>query len=144
MQQINGKPYVRLLQPFVVAEECLKCHEQQGYSVGDLRGGIGIKLPLEPFAVVEQAHKVLLIGSHGGIWLFGLLGMGFWFRRERKRDIELRQASAQLQHQAHHDPLPGCPTGCCSPTAWRWRWPRPRAPGASWRSVILRWLQRGQ
>ena len=109
VQQIDGKPYVRLLRPFVVAEECLKCHEQQGYSVGDLRGGIGIKLPLEPFAVVEQAHKVLLIGSHGGIWLFGLLGMGFWFRRERKRDIELRQASAQLQHQAHHDPLTGLP-----------------------------------
>ncbi len=109
VQQIDGKHYVRVLRPILVVKECLKCHEQQGDRVGDLRGGIDIKLPLEPFSAVAQSHKNLLFASHGGIWLFGLLGMGFWFRRERKRDIELRQASVRLQHLAHHDPLTGLP-----------------------------------
>jgi len=37
--KLDGKPYLRLMRPMVVEEGCLKCHNAQGYKVGDIRGG---------------------------------------------------------------------------------------------------------
>ncbi|MFN3397718.1 MAG: PAS domain S-box protein, partial [Sulfurimicrobium sp.] len=87
VQEIGGKPYIRVLRPFVVVEECLKCHEQQRYHLGEVRGGIGVSIPLEPFTAIERPHKKLLVVSHGGIWLLGLLGMRLWYRREHTLNL---------------------------------------------------------
>ena len=35
---------------------CLKCHEHQGYKVGDIRGGIRVSIPIE----LHQEHISLL------------------------------------------------------------------------------------
>ncbi len=96
VQEIGGKPHIRVMQPLVVAQECLKCHAQQGYNVGDIIGGIGSSVSLAPFAADESQHNRWLIGGHGGIWLFGLIGMGLWDRRERKLNAELREESERL------------------------------------------------
>lgn len=58
--------------PLTTEESCLQCHAQQGYKVGDIRGGISVTLPF-------TAHKgfiPLLIG-HLVIALTGLLGILF-------------------------------------------------------------------
>lgn len=36
---LNGAPYLRLISRFVTGKSCLKCHESQGYKLGDIRGG---------------------------------------------------------------------------------------------------------
>ncbi len=46
--QADGKTYLRLMQPLMVEEKCLKCHATQGYSVGQVRGGISETVPLAP------------------------------------------------------------------------------------------------
>ena len=42
----NGtKTYVRIV-PLLVEESCLKCHADQGYKVGDVRGGLSVFIPM--------------------------------------------------------------------------------------------------
>jgi len=95
-QKIDGLAHIRVMQPLMVAQECLKCHAQQGYNVGDIIGGIGCSVSLAPFAADQAQHNRWLIGGHGGIWLFGLIGMGFWHRRERKLNASLQEESERL------------------------------------------------
>jgi len=68
---LSGKPYLRLMRPFFVKKECLKCHKQQDYEVGDVRGGIGISVPLSYYYEMEQKTIYRMIIYHS---LFGLLG----------------------------------------------------------------------
>jgi diguanylate cyclase (GGDEF)-like protein/PAS domain S-box-containing protein len=88
VQQIDGQPYLRLMQPFVVEHDCLKCHAQQGYKLGDIRGGISTSVPLKIYLAHERERGAELALSHGAIWLIGLTGLGFSYRRERRMDIE--------------------------------------------------------
>ena len=40
--EIDNEPYIRLISPLITLSACLKCHEQQGYKFGDIRGGISV------------------------------------------------------------------------------------------------------
>ena len=37
-----------------VDKPCLKCHAQQGYQEGDIRGGISVSVPMEPILAIER------------------------------------------------------------------------------------------
>ena len=97
VQQINGQPYLRVMLPFVVEPDCLKCHANQGYKVGDIRGGIGTDVSLTAYLADERERNTTTIGSHGLIWLMGLIGSGFAYRRERRLDNARDQAEAAKQ-----------------------------------------------
>ena len=97
VQQINGQPYLRMMTPFVVEPDCLKCHAHQGYKVGDIRGGIGTDVSLTAYLADERERNATTIGSHGLIWLVGLLGSGFFYRRERYLDNGRNQVEAILR-----------------------------------------------
>lgn len=45
MTESAGEEYFRYMAPLVVQEECMGCHGGEGYSVGDVKGGISIKIP---------------------------------------------------------------------------------------------------
>lgn len=70
---INNSPYLRFMLPLVTQKSCLKCHADQGYTVGDIRGGLGVLLPTS--AIVEEQHsafkKQLCILAT--IWICGIL-----------------------------------------------------------------------
>jgi len=55
LSNINDEPYLRLMNPLITKKSCLKCHAQQGYSVGDLRGGVSVSIPMEE--LYGKAHK---------------------------------------------------------------------------------------
>ena len=44
----KGEKYLRFMRPMMTEDKCLKCHGFQGYKVGDVRGGLGVMLPLKP------------------------------------------------------------------------------------------------
>lgn len=62
-------PQLRMMLPFIVEQCCLKCHEQQGYKLGNVRGGIGTVISLTPYLKREQEFSASLMLSHGAIWL---------------------------------------------------------------------------
>ncbi len=42
---VKGQPYLRLMKPLITQKGCLKCHEHQGYKVGDVRKPVGVSVP---------------------------------------------------------------------------------------------------
>ncbi|MDD5300127.1 MAG: PAS domain-containing protein [Gallionella sp.] len=97
IQQINGQHYLRLMRPFHIDRGCLKCHEQQGYKVGDIRGGISVAISLEPYLANERKLNINMALSHGAIWLLGLAGLGFSYRRDRHQADERGKAANELR-----------------------------------------------
>ncbi len=100
IQQIGDRSYARMMWPFRVEERCLTCHREQGYEVGDIRGGITVSVPVESFCELSAA---VLLGN-GLVWLIGLAGIILGGRRlagyfrQREQDLRaLRQSHEQLQ-----------------------------------------------
>ncbi|TRW95268.1 response regulator [Candidatus Methylobacter oryzae] len=102
-QQIDGQSYLRLMQPFTVEPDCMKCHAIQGYKVGEIRGGIGTSILLSGYLQQEQKQSSELTLSHGLIWLIGFIGQGLSYRREYRLNYKRKQAEAELKR--HHDHL---------------------------------------
>lgn len=97
VQNLNGVLYLRIMQPFIVESGCMTCHAGQGYQLGDVRGGIDSSVPLETYLAPARERGSLLALSHGGIWVIGLLGLGFSYRRESLLNTETEQATAALK-----------------------------------------------
>lgn len=96
IQNIDGEPYLRLMLPFRTEQGCLKCHEHQGYRVGDIRGGIGTAVSMGPFHAQQASSAKDLKLSHGVIWLIGLIGISLYFRRSNQHERARRSAEQHL------------------------------------------------
>ena len=46
VETIAGDSYLRLMRPLVIEQSCLNCHAEQGYKVGDIRGGVSVSVPM--------------------------------------------------------------------------------------------------
>lgn len=71
ISDLRGEPYLRFIRQVIVQKECLKCHGQQGYKVGDIRGGISVSVPLSPYLDLERISLMRILVSH---ILIGILG----------------------------------------------------------------------
>ncbi len=96
---IDGQPYLRLMLPFVIEPGCLSCHAQQGYKLGDIGGGIDASVSLKPYLAGNHTRSNSLALTHGLVWLVGLAGFGFAYRREHLLDTE-RQTVAEALYLA--------------------------------------------
>lgn len=97
---MNGKPYMRLMRPLMVNEECMKCHAVQGYQVGDVRGGISVSVPITPLEKIGNQNRIILAFWHTVLLLVGLSGFYFCNRRALQ-NIEKRQQAEQELEQAY-------------------------------------------
>ena len=90
---IDGDPYIRYMKPMVMVEGCVKCHGHLGFKVGDIRGGVSVSIPLNPYIQGSVTTSKQITTSHGFVWLFGCFGItGFsWFARRRDTERYLLQ-----------------------------------------------------
>jgi PAS domain S-box-containing protein len=72
---LNGKAYMRLMRPFWTDQSCLKCHAEQGYKVGDIRGGISVSVPMAPIMSERWHTRNALILGHLVLWMLGVTGI---------------------------------------------------------------------
>jgi signal transduction histidine kinase len=93
---LGGVPYLRAMRAFITEKGCLKCHAHQGYKVGDVRGGVGAYVRLEPYLATERAGIRVLSITHGGIWLLGMAGLAFIVLRSVQRAREQERAALAL------------------------------------------------
>lgn len=93
--EIDGEEFFRLMKPLPAKEGCLKCHTQQDYKEGDVRGGLSVSVPLAPYRNMEQRSLRHLQYTHLFFWAAGLLIICLSFYRSLKRLI-VRQASENL------------------------------------------------
>ncbi|MFZ5923596.1 MAG: PAS domain S-box protein [Chloroflexota bacterium] len=75
VETLDGKEFMRLMQPFIVEEGCLKCHASQGYQVGDIRGGISVSIPISKYAALKTSSLKNIVLIHGIIWIVGTISI---------------------------------------------------------------------
>ena len=93
---MGGKHTARLMRPLYVEQSCLKCHEEQGYALGDVRGGISVTVPVDSIwkAGTQQARNVFI--ALGGIWTLGAVTILLVGKTMNQRRLEREQAMAAL------------------------------------------------
>ncbi|MDD2308496.1 MAG: DUF3365 domain-containing protein [Desulfuromonadaceae bacterium] len=96
----DGKPYLRLMTPFITEQPCLKCHAVQGYTVGSVRGGISVSIPVQPMIDAGRGQIIGSLAFHGMIWLIGLGVTGIGARQLSRSASAQKQGENELHHQA--------------------------------------------
>ena len=79
-------PVHRYMAPLVVKQACMKCHEVQGYKVGDIRGGISVSMPAVKLMEIGRDQKKRL----AGVYLFAFLivaGLGHFVAWRTRRHM---------------------------------------------------------
>ncbi|MHB9045371.1 MAG: c-type heme family protein [Pirellulales bacterium] len=98
VETIEDRPYFRLMRPMITKEACLKCHGQQGFKVGDVRGGLGIAVPLAPLFAAARVKTVSIGLGHAFLGLLGVGGVVLGFRRLGHSTRRQVQAEEALKH----------------------------------------------
>lgn len=100
----GDEAHLRAMLPMLVQPDCLPCHQQQGYQVGDLRGGVNVSLPLREYYAAAWRDSAKMAASHGLFWVLGLLGIGHagrrgaeFARRQQRTLEELTAAESRLR-----------------------------------------------
>ena len=94
---IDNEPFLRFMRPLITEQSCLKCHEQQGYRLGDIRGGIGIAVPLNDFYAAAELQRRDLLTAHSLIGILGLLGLSFGLRRFQREKSDLYKSEHRFR-----------------------------------------------
>ena len=101
MEHMAGQLQLRMMRVFHVELSCLKCHGDQGYKVGDVRGGISVAVPMEPFETAARREEAALWFGHGFLWLLGLAGICVASYLVEKRTRGRRQAEWERVELLH-------------------------------------------
>jgi len=89
---IKGKSYMRLMQPLIPKKGCLKCHDHQGYKLGDILGGLGISIPMKRYHMIQKNKIVWYLFSHGAVFIIGVVMIVFFSVQSLQRIKEKREA----------------------------------------------------
>ncbi len=95
-QSENGNLVFRYMGPLIIKESCLKCHSNQGYKVGDIRGGISISFPYKSFSSIAASQKSTDLLYHLVAALIGLSGLYIVTRLSEKHKRELNNEKNKL------------------------------------------------
>ncbi len=104
--EMNGQPYIRIMDPFRIEKPCLKCHAHQGYKVGDIRGGISIAVPLKPYLDAESREKTALLFTHVALWFIGSGGILLFSRNLRSHQQQLVRSEEKYRLLFNSNPQP--------------------------------------
>jgi PAS domain S-box-containing protein len=97
---LHGEPYLRLMKPLVAEASCLKCHAAQVHHAGELRGGISVTMPLDPYLDLARLRTTHIALAHAGLWALGALAIFLAVRQMRQRLDQQLQAELEIQRQA--------------------------------------------
>ncbi len=94
----GGKTYFRYMAPLRVEPPCLKCHEDMGYKLGEIRGGISVSFDISDFLATahqrEWRNGAILAFATALVWLLTV----FLMRRYTRRIAELSLQYRDLLH----------------------------------------------
>ena len=91
---IKGKPYLRMMQPMVAQKGCVACHPN--YTVGEVSGGVGVSVAMDPFYAHETKNFIGDFLSHTALWLLGLLGISIISKKLQHQETKHFQSQNKL------------------------------------------------
>jgi signal transduction histidine kinase len=97
VESMGGRDYLRLIRPLVTETGCLRCHAKQGYSEGQVRGGISVAVPMAPLLEKEGRLVLLLSLGHVMVWMAGALIILAGGRRMIRGAEELEEANRNAE-----------------------------------------------
>ena len=69
----SGSLY-RYMAPLITEKSCLLCHSEQGYKLGDVRGGISISFPSDVYSKVVKEQIISFSIAHVIMLFLGIVG----------------------------------------------------------------------
>ena len=93
---INSVKNYRYMAPLVTKKSCLKCHGDQGYKLGDIRGGISINFPADYYISLENKSVFSTILLHLLIFITGFLGVLIFNKRLTSAYDKIESKNAEL------------------------------------------------
>ncbi len=94
---IDGKPFYRYMAPLLVEPECLKCHDQDGYKLGDVRGGVSVNIPASSLYSFVNDRVEHLVITHAIVALIGLIVLLLSYLAQARLSKRLDKAQSRLQ-----------------------------------------------
>lgn len=107
VERMNGQEYLRLMRPLIVEERCLACHAQQGYVVGQVRGGISESVPIGMLREAHAMQRSGLIIGHGVVWLVGWVSIIIATLLLQRSFKGTQKAEEKVLQMSQHDALTG-------------------------------------
>ncbi len=104
VEQRPTGPVYRYMAPLTYEKSCNRCHSQQGYKVGDIRGGISITVPMKEVVAKLRMNRLLMAGS--ALMVLGLL-LGALAIVNRRFLLALSEVQDKLVTMATVDELTG-------------------------------------
>lgn len=71
------KDHYRYMAPLMVDPSCMLCHAEQGYQVGDVRGGISVSIDSSPYDKKIKIELASITIIHIVFLIIGLLGISY-------------------------------------------------------------------
>lgn len=99
IKDTNNSRYLRYIKPLIVEKTCMKCHRQQGYEPGDIRGGLSISIPTSGNSQILKAHNRKSVIFYGLIWGSGMIILLFVLLRLRKNARKKQELQDKLLQQ---------------------------------------------
>ncbi|WP_027185304.1 diguanylate cyclase [Desulfovibrio inopinatus] len=87
---LDGKLYYRYMAPLMTDDTCLKCHAQQGYKRGDIRGGIAVSILAEDFNKKISESRFYMVVSGIGVVALVIFSI-MYISRHFIRDLQKAQ-----------------------------------------------------
>jgi diguanylate cyclase (GGDEF)-like protein len=103
-QKSHNEHLFRYMAPLYVEQECLQCHAKQGYTLGEIRGGISVVLDIRDITKIQKINTLIII-SLAILTITVLLGFFFLFTGRLSKKISA--AYEQIETMATADGLTG-------------------------------------
>ncbi|MBU0482727.1 MAG: DUF3365 domain-containing protein [Proteobacteria bacterium] len=99
LEFIESSSQYRYMAPLAVKEACLKCHAEQGYRLGEIRGGISVTIPAGPFLAAEKSSKNHLLLFHALVLVLGLGILSFFNSLGLKQEKKIKEKNSELKYR---------------------------------------------
>ncbi|MFA7348997.1 MAG: DUF3365 domain-containing protein, partial [Desulfurivibrionaceae bacterium] len=111
IEDIDHQPYLRYISPLYVEEACLKCHREQGYKVGDVRGAISVALPMDKTLTEAAQNRRRMFASM--LLVVGALSGAMIYMMRHLVLAPMKQLTTAIQafSQGNYQAAPILPTG---------------------------------
>lgn len=96
----NGQPVLHYMQAMITEKICLKCHAEQGYKEGDIRGGISVTVPMNGYEATLSEFEADSRLTFFLLWLVGAGLIGAYYAlKYRHESIRSENESILMEYR---------------------------------------------
>jgi len=97
LQTWGDEIYYRYMAPLFIEESCLECHAKQGYSLGQVRGGLSVSFPASLYINSQAKQIYWSFYTHLIILILIVFGVRLYYKLVHRHYIELERKNGALE-----------------------------------------------